>query len=118
MSMTDELERLSRLHAEGRLSDDEFARAKDRLLAAPGPAVAAAGLGAQVNAYRRSRDDRWLGGVCGGLAVATGVATWVWRLAFLMLFLCAGSGVVLYLLAWWLVPLADPLVPPTARVAH
>ncbi len=119
MSMTDELERLSRLHAEGRLSDEEFARAKGRLLAAPGPTTGPArSLGEQVNAFRRSREDRWLGGVCGGLSALTEVAAWVWRLTFLMLFLCAGSGVVLYLLAWLLVPLAEPQVPPAARVAH
>ena len=117
MSLTDELERLARLHAEGRLSDSEYATAKGRLLATPASAPAD-GLGRQLNGFRRAREDRWLGGVCGGLALSTGVAAWVWRLAFLMLFLCAGSGVVLYLLAWLLVPLAEPQVPPAARVAH
>jgi hypothetical protein len=32
MNMTDELERLSKLHNEGTLSDEEFAKAKRRLL--------------------------------------------------------------------------------------
>jgi hypothetical protein len=32
MNMSDELERLSKLHKEGTLSDEEFAKAKSRLL--------------------------------------------------------------------------------------
>jgi phage shock protein PspC (stress-responsive transcriptional regulator) len=57
-----------------------------------------------VSALRRSRTDRWLGGVCGGLAVATGVDSWVWRLIFALFTLTFGFGVVLYLLLWLLVP--------------
>ena len=115
MSLSDDLERLARLHAEGQLSSDEYARAKARLLAEPS---AAQSIGDGLNRLRRSRDDRWLGGVCGGLALATGITAWVWRLAFLLLLVCGGTGVVLYLLAWLLVPLADPVLPPSARVAQ
>src|SRR5947208_14101354 len=35
MNLTQELERLAKLHAEGALSDDEFARAKSQLLSTP-----------------------------------------------------------------------------------
>ncbi|MED5618987.1 PspC domain-containing protein [Ideonella sp. BN130291] len=104
MSLTDELARLGELHQRGQLSDDEFMRAKQRVLgtagepADPPPAVAA------VNALRRSRGDRWLGGVCGGLSLATGIAAWMWRLLFTLLALCAGTGVGLYLLLWIFVP--------------
>jgi hypothetical protein len=35
MNMTQELERLGKLHADGKLSDEEFAKAKSRLLSAP-----------------------------------------------------------------------------------
>lgn len=103
MSISDELGRLGELHQRGVLSDDEFMRAKARVLsgaAATGqPAVIAA-----VNGLRRSREDAWLGGVCAGIARATGTATWVWRLIFTLLLLCAGSGVLAYLLMWILVP--------------
>ena len=51
--------------------------------------------------------DAWLGGVCGGLEPFTGVAAWVWRLIFVALVLCGGTGVVLYLLLWFFVPRAD-----------
>ena len=60
-------------------------------------------------ALRRSRDDRWLGGVCGGIARVTGVESWIWRLLFALLALCAGTGALVYLLMWILVP-ADPLI--------
>lgn len=63
-----------------------------------------------VHALRRSRDDRLLGGVCGGIARVTGVESWIWRLLFALLALCAGTGVVLYLLMWILLP-ANPRIP-------
>ncbi len=37
MGTADELEKLHRLHASGALSDDEYTRAKDRLLSSPPP---------------------------------------------------------------------------------
>lgn len=106
MALSDELTKLQDLHQRGALTDDEFSRAKARLLddhaapagAAPPRAVAA------VNALRRSLDDRWIAGVCGGIAVATGVDAWVWRLLFALLLLCGGAGLVLYLLLWIFVP--------------
>jgi len=68
---------------------------------------------APVNALRRSRADRWLGGVCGGIARVTGVESWIWRLLFAWLALCAGTGVLVYLLMWILIP-ADPVIPGLA----
>ncbi|MFG6412421.1 PspC domain-containing protein [Roseateles sp. DC23W] len=107
MNDADELNKLADLHARGALSDEEFAQAKARVLgrqtqatdgAPPAPAVHA------VNSLRRSRLDRWLGGVCGGIARATGVDSWIWRLIFVVLFLAFGSGILLYILLWIFVP--------------
>jgi phage shock protein PspC (stress-responsive transcriptional regulator) len=42
--------------------------------------------------------------VCGGLAPATGLPSWLWRLIFLALALCGGTGLMLYVLLWILVP--------------
>jgi phage shock protein PspC (stress-responsive transcriptional regulator) len=103
MAMSDELGKLGDLHQRGILSDEEFSRAKARVLGestgqSPQPALAA------VNALRRSRSDRWLGGVCGGLAQISGLAAWMWRLIFTLLVLCAGSGALVYLLLWILLP--------------
>ena len=111
MTLSDELGKLGELRASGALTEDEFTRAKERLLNASGAgAGAGAGVRAQepavsaVNAFRRSRTDRVLGGVCGGLARATGVESWVWRLLFAVLFIFAGAGLLVYVLLWIFVP--------------
>ena len=101
MSFVDELARLDELRARGVLSDEEFARAKARLLEPP-PAFDEAA--AAMKRVRRSREDRWLGGVCGGLGRATGVESWVWRLLISVLFLFGGTGLVIYALLWIFVP--------------
>ncbi|MFO1325712.1 MAG: PspC domain-containing protein [Rubrivivax sp.] len=106
MALSDDLDKLSELHQRGKLSDEEFARAKARLLdgAPPEPSNTGNDFTAAINALRRSRSDRWLAGVCGGLARATGVESWIWRLIFTALFLCGGSGLLLYVLMWIFVP--------------
>ena len=106
MSLADELERLHAMRAAGSLSDDEFARAKARVLdgapapGAAGPRPAIAGL----NRLRRSRGDRWLAGVCGGLADLSGIDAWIWRLLMTVLALFGGAGVLVYVLLWIFVP--------------
>lgn len=104
MSDSDELYKLGELHQRGVLSDDEFTHAKARVLGRAACARSETSPVAAINALRRSRDDRWLGGVCGGLAQVTGLAAWAWRLMFALLVLCAGTGVLVYLLMWILVP--------------
>ncbi|HEY1043566.1 MAG TPA: PspC domain-containing protein, partial [Telluria sp.] len=66
MSISDEVKRLHELHQAGALSDAEFEQAKARLFATPSPSLEERTDFANM---RRSRSDRWLGGVCGGLAV-------------------------------------------------
>jgi phage shock protein PspC (stress-responsive transcriptional regulator) len=102
MSIADEVAKLEELRARGALSTEEFERAKARLLDA-GPLSGGPGIDA-VNNLRRSTGDRWIGGVCGGIARATGVESWIWRLIFGVLFLFGGTGVLLYLLLWIFVP--------------
>jgi phage shock protein C len=107
MTMSDELTRLQELHQRGALTDEEFSRAKARVLegasASAAPAQATPALAA-INALRRSRADRWIAGVCGGIARATAVESWVWRLLFALLLLCWGAGIVVYVLLWIFVP--------------
>jgi phage shock protein PspC (stress-responsive transcriptional regulator) len=55
----------------------------------------------------RSRTEKMVGGVAGGLAQHTGVDPLLWRLAFAALTLAGGSGVLLYALLWLLVPAED-----------
>ncbi|HSC64991.1 MAG TPA: PspC domain-containing protein [Caldimonas sp.] len=105
MGIANDLERLAELHRSGALSDAEFASAKARALA--GAPSGADGVVESLHALRRSRSDRWLGGVCGGLATATGWPSWLWRLIFVALVMCGGAGVVVYLLLWLLLPKDD-----------
>jgi phage shock protein C len=52
----------------------------------------------------RSRTDRKLAGVCGGLAQYLGVDATVIRVIFVVLTVLGGSGLVIYLALWVLVP--------------
>ena len=52
----------------------------------------------------RSRGDRVLGGVCGGLAGALGLDPLVLRVATVALTLAGGTGALLYVLAWLVLP--------------
>lgn len=113
MSTADDLSRLAELHRAGSLNDAEFERAKARVLEEGRAAGADVPLVSAVNRLRRSRDDRWIGGVCGGLARLTGVQAWIWRLLAVLLALWGGSGVLAYLLLWIFVP-KDPEPSMTA----
>lgn len=115
MSLAEDLSRLDELHRQGGLSDEEFAQAKAKVLSrGEAPARHDAVVVQALNGLRRSRGDRWLGGVCGGVAQMTGVAAWIWRVSFALLALCAGSGVLVYLLLWIFVP-EEPVVTMTPR---
>jgi phage shock protein C len=103
MPLADDLDKLTELHAKGGLTDEEFKRAKENLLN-PQQSRSDDPVAAAVNTIRRSRTDRWLGGVCGGIGRSTGVESWVWRLLFTVLFICGGIGVLVYLLLWMFVP--------------
>ena len=57
----------------------------------------------------RSFTDRVLGGVCGGLAAALRVNSWLVRAVVAVLSLASlGAFAVFYLLLWWLVPQESP----------
>lgn len=53
---------------------------------------------------RRSRTDKVIGGVCGGLGRYLGVDPVLIRIAFVVLAVAGGSGVLLYIVAWILIP--------------
>jgi phage shock protein PspC (stress-responsive transcriptional regulator) len=53
----------------------------------------------------RSFTDRFLGGVCGGLAVTLRLNSWLLRALFVVLTLAsAGAFAVLYVVLWWITP--------------
>ncbi|MEK6954199.1 MAG: PspC domain-containing protein [Candidatus Micrarchaeota archaeon] len=62
---------------------------------------------AEIKRLYRSRKDRILGGVCGGMGKYFGVDPVLVRLLFVLLAFGAGSGILLYLVAWLIVP-EDP----------
>jgi signal transduction histidine kinase len=64
-------------------------------------------------ALQRDRSGRWLGGVCSGIARRYGVDVWLVRFAFVVATAAGGMGVLLYALAWLLIPAGD--VPGRAR---
>lgn len=49
---------------------------------------------------RRSRDDRVIGGVCGGLGRYLGVDPVLLRIAMVILAIAGGGGILIYLVAW------------------
>ena len=114
MSIADELDKLNTLQDRGVITSDEFLKLKTRLVhgdtvpAPDAPGAASSGLTGwappSAATLRRSRDDRWLGGVCGGLSRWLGVESWLSRLAFALLFLLWGTGFVFYILLWIFVP--------------
>ena len=59
----------------------------------------------QEKLFRRSRSNKILGGICGGLAEYFGVDPMLVRIAFVVFAIFAGSGLLLYILLWLLVPL-------------
>ncbi|MEY2398014.1 MAG: hypothetical protein QOJ00_1188 [Actinomycetota bacterium] len=65
----------------------------------------------------RRRRSRLVGGVCSGLAAAMGVEVGVIRLAFVVLSLCGGVGVVVYGALWLSAPDSDEPSPAPRRGA-
>lgn len=122
MSMSDDLEKLHRLHTEGALTDEEFTLAKKRVIEGEPVArvvretfretVREAGRAQSVlNEFRLSNKQRWIAGVCGGLAELTQIPAWSWRILFVLTALLHGLGVIMYLLLWIFVPRASLSAP-------
>jgi phage shock protein C len=83
----------------------------------PGPEPPPAGGGPRV--VRRSRGERVIAGVCGGIGRYLGVDPVLLRIAFIVLALANGLGVIAYVVAWVAIPEerpGQPLAPaPEAR---
>src|SRR3954453_13612516 len=66
---------------------------------------------------RRSRTDKMIGGVAGGLAEYSGVDPLLWRVGFVALTFAGGSGVLVYLLLGLLLA-ARPPGDPASSGSH
>ncbi len=53
----------------------------------------------------RSKTDRMIAGVCGGLAQYLAIDSTIVRLVFLLLFFVGGSAIPIYLIMWIITPL-------------
>lgn len=99
MSTADELKKLHDLMLAGALTSAEYDQAKARLLASPVVSDES-----PLRRLRRSMNDQWIAGVCGGIAQATEVETWIWRLLFVLGAFAGGATLVLYLILWIFMP--------------
>jgi phage shock protein C len=107
MNISDELQKLQTLREQGALNEEEFTAAKKRVLEDSGTCAKSSTTRppSALHQLTRSKSDRWIGGVCGGLAAMTNIPTWSWRLLFVLALLLHGLGLVMYLLLWIFVPL-------------
>jgi len=59
----------------------------------------------QKPALRRSRSNRMIAGVCGGLAEFYGISSFWFRLAMFIAFIPGGvPGLLIYIIAWMIIP--------------
>jgi phage shock protein PspC (stress-responsive transcriptional regulator)/predicted membrane protein len=59
---------------------------------------------AEPRRLERSREGRWLGGVCAGLGRYFNLSPMIYRIAFVALALAGGTGILLYVAAWLVIP--------------
>ena len=57
---------------------------------------------------QRSRTERMIGGVCGGLGAYFGIDATLVRAVFAVVTVFGGAGVLLYLVLWVIMPLEPP----------
>ena len=57
----------------------------------------------------RSKSDKMLGGVCGGIAEYFGWPSWVVRFIYVLASILSAAfpGIIIYLLLWFLMPLKE-----------
>lgn len=85
MNIADEIARLHELHRSGALTDEEFATAKEKVLASASSTTGGSNSGnasaenpfANLNHLRRSKHNQWIGGVCAGLGKFSGLEAWI-----------------------------------------
>jgi phage shock protein C len=58
----------------------------------------------EVKKLYRSKEDRWLGGVCGGLAKYFNVDSTLIRVLFILFALAIGGGILAYIIMWIVIP--------------
>jgi phage shock protein C len=62
----------------------------------------------------RSRTERWLAGICGGLGNYFGIDPTLIRVLFVLFALAVGGGILAYLILWIIIPLEPDTVEESA----
>lgn len=57
----------------------------------------------------RSSRNTWIGGVCGGLGAYFGIDPTLLRLAFIVAFFGFGTGLLVYLVLWIVMPRSETI---------
>ena len=120
MNLADELKKLHQLYEQGALNEAEFSAAKARILdsASATTSTSDVATGRTLARLARARHDRWIGGVCGGLAELSQLPAWSWRMLFVFALLLHGLGLLMYVLLWIFVPIQrDTLLTITDKTA-
>ncbi len=55
-----------------------------------------------------SNNDKKIGGVCGGIAEFLGIDSTIIRIVWVLLGFVAGSSILVYIIAWLLMPRREP----------
>ncbi len=120
MDMADQIQKLQALREQGVLTEEEFVLAKKRVLDSTSSQVPPRQMQSpsSLNDYRLSTTDKWIGGICGGLAVQSGIPSWSWRILFVLTALLHGIGVLVYILLWIFVPVQAVKVERAGGVAE
>jgi phage shock protein PspC (stress-responsive transcriptional regulator) len=63
---------------------------------------------------QRSRTEKMIAGVCGGLAEYFDVDPTIVRVLWVVLTLFGGAGILLYIILWIIMPLQSPAPPASA----
>jgi phage shock protein C len=86
--------------------------AKQTATATPGMATATGGK----QRLMRSSTDKRIAGVCGGLAEYFDLDPMIIRICWLLAVLCAGTGLLAYVVLWIVLPVAPPAPVVTSSV--
>lgn len=111
MGLASDLKTLEELRANGSLSEAEFQQAKGRLLDGMSESAAKFTVEEGDDSWLRrltiSDTDSKIAGVCGGLGAHGPIPSWVWRVVFVCAVLLGGTGIIVYLVLWALMPKAQ-----------
>ena len=72
----------------------------------------------KVKKLYRSRKDRWLAGICGGIAQYFELDPTIIRVLFVLLSVFAGGGILVYIILWLIIPQEPDTTEPAEDVAE